>query len=161
MDKLPVLKLNNRLKNSQQAEVQDQMTSQLKSTTYLEKLFKKIAEEGRLFSFLVFPLHMEFQGQGSTLIHCCDLCCSYGNTRSFNSLCQARDWTCILALQRCHWYSCATASTSELILRGHYHPDAKTRERYHTERKLQTDTTDENGWKNLQWNTSEPTPIIH
>ena len=35
--------------------------------------------------------------------HNCNLCCSYGNAGSFNTLCQARNWTCILELQRCHW----------------------------------------------------------
>ena len=48
------------------------------------------------------PSHMEFLGQGSDPSHICDLCCSYGNAGSFNPLCQTRDGTSVLMLQRCH-----------------------------------------------------------
>ena len=38
-----------------------------------------------------------------------------GNTRSFNTLCQTGDWTCILELQRCHPNCHATAGTPHYI----------------------------------------------
>ena len=53
-----------------------------------------------LFFFLAAPQHMEFLGQGSDLSHSCNLRHSYSNTGSLNLVCQARDRTCILALQR-------------------------------------------------------------
>ena len=52
------------------------------------------------FPFLATMQHMEVLGQGSDLSCSCDLCCSCCNTESFNTLCQARDQTCILVLQR-------------------------------------------------------------
>ena len=53
-----------------------------------------------LFSFLPTPRHIEFPGQKLDASCSCDLCHSCGNTRSLNPLCQSRDPTCILALQR-------------------------------------------------------------
>ena len=53
------------------------------------------------FFFLATPEHMEFPGQGSDPSCSCDLHHSYGNARSFNPLCQSRDQTCVLVLQRC------------------------------------------------------------
>ena len=64
------------------------------------------------FSFLAALRHMEFLSRGSSpscghnLQHRC------GNTGSLNTLCQAGDQTCMLALQRCHRYHCATAGTA-------------------------------------------------
>ena len=57
-------------------------------------------------------------------------------------------------------------NTAKLILRGHHHPDIKTRQRYHKERKLQANITDEHRCKNPQQNTSKQNPkhiksIIH
>lgn len=44
---------------------------------------------------------MEFLGQGSDLSHNgCDLHRSWGNSRSFNLLCQARDLAFVFVLQR-------------------------------------------------------------
>ena len=40
-------------------------------------------------------------------------------------------------------------NTAKLILRGHHHPDTKTRKRYHKERKLQANITDEDTAKIL------------
>lgn len=68
-----------------------------------------------LFSFFFFLAalrHMEFLSRGSSpscghnLQHRC------GNTGSLNTLCQAGDRTCMLALQRYHRYHCATAGTA-------------------------------------------------
>ena len=63
--------------------------------------------------FFVFPTlqHMEFPGQGSDPSHSCDLHHSFSNAWSFNSLCRARDLTCVLVLQRCHWSLCAIEKT--------------------------------------------------
>ena len=47
-----------------------------------------------------------------------NLRCSCGTTRSFNPLCQARDQTCILALQRHHQYHCTTLGTLHLHFRS-------------------------------------------
>ena len=56
--------------------------------------------------FLAILKHTEFPGQESDLSYSCDLSHSRSNAVSFNPLCQARDWTCTLALQRlillCH-----------------------------------------------------------
>ena len=41
-------------------------------------------------------------------------------------------------------------NTSKLILRGHCHPDTKTRERQHIKTKLQANITDEHRCKNPQ-----------
>ena len=50
------------------------------------------------FLFLATPWPMEFLGQGSDPSHSCNLCCSYGNTRSLNPLCQPgikpMSWCC-------------------------------------------------------------------
>ena len=53
---------------------------------------------------------MELPGQGSDPNHSCDLRCSCSNARSFNSLFQARDGTCVLAMQRCQSH-CITVGT--------------------------------------------------
>ena len=59
--------------------------------------------------FISFPLpHPAAYGQGSNPSCSCYLKCSCGNARSFNLLCQARDQTCMLALQRCHPSHCTT-----------------------------------------------------
>ena len=44
--------------------------------------------------------------------------------------------------------------TPKLILRGHHHPDTKTRPRQHKKRKLQADITDEHRCKNPQQNSN-------
>ena len=46
-------------------------------------------------------------------------------------------------------------NTSKLILRGHHHPDTKTRQRQHKERKLQASITDEHRCKIPQQNFSK------
>ena len=52
-------------------------------------------------------------------------------------------------------------NTPKLILRVHHHPDIKTRQRCHKERKLQANTTDEHRCKNPQQNTSKQNPRAH
>ena len=66
------------------------------------------------FLFLATPWHMEFPGLGLDSSCSCDLCRSCGNTRSFNPPYQARDRTCILALQCYHGSYCCTAGTRML-----------------------------------------------
>ena len=63
------------------------------------------------FLFLAIPRHVKFPGQGLDLSHSCDPRPSCGNGSSFNSPCQAGDWTCVLALQRCHWSLCTMVGT--------------------------------------------------
>ena len=46
--------------------------------------------------------------------------------------------------------NCRGRNTSKLILRGHHHPDTKTRQRQHTKRKIQANITDEYTCKNPQ-----------
>ena len=46
-------------------------------------------------------------------------------------------------------------NSSKLILWCHHHPDTKTRQRWHTKRKLQANITDEHRHKNLQQNFSK------
>ena len=60
------------------------------------------------FSFCFLFWHMEFPGQGLDPSHRCNLCYSHGNAKSFNPLFRARDWTCVLTLQRCCQSHCAT-----------------------------------------------------
>ena len=48
--------------------------------------------------------------------------------------------------------NCRGRNTSKLILRGHHHPDTKTRQRKHKERKLQDYITDEHRCKIPQQN---------
>ena len=52
-------------------------------------------------------------------------------------------------------------NTPKLILRGHHHPDTKTRQRCHKKRKLQANITDEHRYKNRQQNTSKQNPTAH
>ena len=52
-------------------------------------------------------------------------------------------------------------NTSKLILRGHHHPDMKTRQRQCTKRKLQVNITDEHRCKNPQHNFSRQNPATH
>ena len=49
-------------------------------------------------------------------------------------------------------------NTPKLILQGHHHPDTKTRQRCHQERKLKANITDEHRHKNPQQNTSKQNP---
>ena len=56
---------------------------------------------------------------------------------------------------------CKGRNTPELIIRGHHHPDTKTRQRYHKERKLQANITDEHRHKNPQQNASKQNPTAH
>ena len=63
------------------------------------------------FFFLI-----KFPGQGSNTSYSCDLHRSCSNARSFNPLCWAGDWTCILVLQRCRWSHCVTAGTPVLVV---------------------------------------------
>lgn len=60
-----------------------------------------------LFFFFGCPWCLEFSGHRSDWSHSCDLCHSCGNAESFNPLCWAGHWTCILAVQRYH-RSCGT-----------------------------------------------------
>ena len=46
--------------------------------------------------------------------------------------------------------NCRGRNTSKFILRGHHHPDTKTRQRQHKKRKLQANITDEHRCKNPQ-----------
>ena len=57
--------------------------------------------------------------------------------------------------------NCRGRNTRKLILRGHHHPDTKTRQRYYKKRKLQTNITDEHRCKNPQQNTSKQNPTTH
>ena len=52
-------------------------------------------------------------------------------------------------------------NTSKIILRGHHHPDIKTRQRQHTKRKLQANITDEHRCKNSQQNFSKQNPTTY
>ena len=52
-------------------------------------------------------------------------------------------------------------NTPKLILRGHHHPDTKTRQRCHKKRKLQANITDEHRSKYPQQNTSKQNPTAH
>ena len=52
-------------------------------------------------------------------------------------------------------------NTPNLILRGHHHPDTKTRQSCHKEGKLQANITDEYRCKNPQQNTSKQNPTAH
>ena len=51
--------------------------------------------------------------------------------------------------------------TPKPILRGHHHPDTKTRQRCHKERKLRANITDEHRCKNPQQNTCKQSPTAH
>ena len=51
--------------------------------------------------------------------------------------------------------------TFELILQGHHHWDTKTRQKYHKERKLQANSTDEHRCKNPQQNFSKQNSVTH
>ena len=57
--------------------------------------------------------------------------------------------------------NCRGRNTPKLILRGHPHPDTKTRQRYYKKSKLQTNITDEYRCKYPQQNTSKQNPTIH
>ena len=52
-------------------------------------------------------------------------------------------------------------NTPKRILRGHHHPDTKTRPICHKERKLEANNTDEHRCKNPQQNTSKQNPTAH
>ena len=51
--------------------------------------------------------------------------------------------------------NCRGRDTSKLILQGHHHPDTKTRQRQHTQKKLQANITDEHRCKIPQQNFSK------
>ena len=57
--------------------------------------------------------------------------------------------------------NCKGKNTSKLILRGHHHPDTKTRQRQHKKRKLQANITDEHRCKNPQQNFSIQNSATH
>ena len=57
--------------------------------------------------------------------------------------------------------NCRGRNISKLILRGHHHPDTKTRQRQHRKRKLQADITDEHRCKNPQQNFSKHNSVTH
>ena len=50
---------------------------------------------------------------------------------------------------------CRGRKTFKPILRGHHHPDTKTRQRYHQKKKIILYITDEHGCKNPQQNSNE------
>ena len=52
-------------------------------------------------------------------------------------------------------------NTPKLILRGHHHPDTKTRQRCHKKRKLQANISEVLRCKNPQQNTSKQNPTAH
>ena len=52
-------------------------------------------------------------------------------------------------------------NTPQLILRGHHHPDTKTRQRCHKERKLLANISDEHRCRNPQQNTNKQNPTTH
>ena len=56
---------------------------------------------------------------------------------------------------------CRGRNTFKLILRGHHHPDTKTRQRQHKKRKLQANITDEHRHKNPQQNFSKQNSATH
>ena len=49
----------------------------------------------------------------------------------------------------------------KLILRGHHHPDTKTRKKMSQRKKTTGHITDEHRCKNPQQNTSKQNPIAH
>ena len=57
--------------------------------------------------------------------------------------------------------NCKGRNASKLILRGHHHPDTKTRQRQHKKRKLQANITDEHRCKNPQQNFSKQYSVTH
>ena len=57
--------------------------------------------------------------------------------------------------------NCRGRNTSKLILRGHHHPDTKTRQRQYKKRKLQANITDEHRCKNPQQNFSKQNLATH
>ena len=57
--------------------------------------------------------------------------------------------------------NCRGRNTSKHILRGHHHPDTKTRQRQHIKRTLQTNITDEHRHKNPQQNFSKHNSTAH
>ena len=60
--------------------------------------------------------------------------------------------------------NCRGRNIPKLILRGHHHPDTKTRQRYRKQRKkrkLEANITDEHRHKNPQQNTSKQNPTAH
>ena len=52
-------------------------------------------------------------------------------------------------------------NTSKLILQGHHNPDTKTRQRQHTQKKLQANITDEHRCKIPQQNFSKQNSATH
>ena len=56
---------------------------------------------------------------------------------------------------------CQRKEHSKVISMRPPSPDIKTKERYHTERKLQAIVTDEHRCKNPQQNISKPNPTTH
>ena len=57
--------------------------------------------------------------------------------------------------------NCRARNTSKLILRGHHHPDTKTRQRQYQKRKLHANITDEHRCKNSQQNFSKQNSGTH
>ena len=56
-----------------------------------------------IFFFLATLQHMEFLGQGPRSRLQLQFMPQLWKYQILNPLCQAGDWTCVLALQRCHW----------------------------------------------------------
>ena len=87
--------------------------SHLGDGRYRTQLIKQVIIREKKIFFLAALWHMEFLGQGSDLTHSYDLSCSCGNAGSLIHCARPRDWTCILALQRCCWSHYTTAGTPE------------------------------------------------
>ena len=60
-----------------------------------------------------------------------------------------------------HSENCRGRNASKLILRGHCHPDTKTRQRQHKKRKLQANITDEHRCQNPEQNFSKQNSATH
>ena len=57
--------------------------------------------------------------------------------------------------------NCRGRKTPKLTLRGHHYPDTETRQKYHQQRKLKENITDEHRCKNHQHNSSKQNPRTH
>ena len=57
--------------------------------------------------------------------------------------------------------NCRGRNTSKLILWGHHHPNTKTRQRQHKQRKLPANITDEHRFKNPQQSFSKENSATH
>ena len=83
-------------------------------------------------------------GDGQGGLACCD---SWGRKESYTT--EWLNWTELNAYpSKTLSKTCRGRNTSKLILQSHHHPDNKTRQRQHKNRKLQANITDEHRCKN-------------